>query len=83
MNSAIALVLLVRERYTISTFFSPVSGCAFAGSCALEQPDRRQMIAAIVSNEKVPLLIVEKNSTLPLLPSVRNINFTCRSSNFY
>src|SRR5687768_12942955 len=51
MMSAMALVLLVRERYTINTFRSPLGGRAAAGRCCASQPNgRRQMAAARISD---------------------------------
>jgi hypothetical protein len=61
MNSAIALVLLVRDRYTVSIFLSDGRGLLFAEiCCAFEQPDRRQMIVAIISDRTVTFFIVQE-----------------------
>lgn len=68
MNSAIALVLLVRERYTISIFLSEGTELLFGETCcAFEQPHERQMIVTIISDKAVLLFIVKKTSIELLL----------------
>src|SRR5438552_14066613 len=66
MISAIALVLLVRDRCTISIFCSAGSGRSFEGNCcAVEQLARRQMVVRTVNDRTVMRVIVLKTSTFP------------------
>jgi hypothetical protein len=63
MISAMALVLFVRERYTIRIFFSVGRASAFVDDCfAVERPDRRQRVAKTISDEIVCFIVTETSA---------------------
>src|SRR3974390_471862 len=67
--SAMALVLLVRDRYTISTFFASFSDRC----CARETPYRRPMVTRTITDKTAARLIALRTSAPPSLWYSRSI----------